>query len=170
MNRFAGATLILLLAGLAACASRTPIQSPAHPPAQSPAPSPAAPPAPPEAPSATQSPQASADQPIFTQSGLASLYGAQFDGNKTASGDQYDGQGLTAAHRSLAFGTIVRVTNTANGRSVKVAINDRGPHVKNRIIDLSYAAARALGVRKGLMRVRLEVFAGDQTSQVRPSG
>jgi len=109
------------------------------------------------------SPQAStAEEPVFTQAGLASFYAARFHGRKTASGDKYDREGLTAAHRTLAFGMIVRVTNTGNGRSVKVQVNDRGPRSKSRIIDLSRAAARALGVRDGMAHVRLEVFQSDQ--------
>ena len=107
--------------------------------------------------------QPSAEEPVFTQTGLASFYARRFHGRKTASGDLYDREGLSAAHRSLAFGTIVRVTNTANGRVVKVQVNDRGPHVKSRIIDLSHAAARALGVRNGIFHVRLDVFQSDQT-------
>ena len=109
------------------------------------------------------SPQAStAEEPVFTQTGMASFYAARFHGKKTASGDRYDKEGLTAAHRTLAFGTVVRVTNTSSGRVVKVQINDRGPHLKSRIIDLSRAAARALGVRDGMAHVRLEVFESDQ--------
>lgn len=110
------------------------------------------------------SPQASpAEEPVFTQAGVASIYATRFHGRSTASGDKYDKEGLTAAHRDLAFGTILRVTNIANGRWVKVQVNDRGPHVKSRVIDLSHAAARALGVRRGLFHVRLEVFRSDQT-------
>jgi rare lipoprotein A len=74
------------------------------------------------------------------QRGTASWYGPGFAGNRTANGEVYDPSGLTAAHRSLAFGTIVRVTNLRNGRSVVVRINDRGPFVGGRIIDLSAGA------------------------------
>jgi rare lipoprotein A len=107
--------------------------------------------------------QPATEQPVFTETGIASFYGIRHAGKKTASGERFDHLGFTAAHRTLAFGTIVRVTNVRNGQSVKVAINDRGPHVKGRIIDLSAAAAREIGLRNGLMRVRLEVFAADQT-------
>jgi rare lipoprotein A len=70
---------------------------------------------------------------------------------------------MTAAHRSLPLGTIVRVTNLATGKSVKVRINDRGPYYKGRVIDLSAAAASALGIaRKGTARLRIEAFASDQ--------
>lgn len=78
--------------------------------------------------------------------GIASWYGPGFHGNYTASGERYDMQAMTAAHRSLPFGTIVEVKNLENGRSACVRINDRGPFLKNRILDLSQAAARELGV------------------------
>lgn len=98
------------------------------------------------------------------ETGLASFYGKAHAGKRTASGARFNHRGFTAAHRTLAFGTIVRVTNVRNGRSVKVAINDRGPRVKSRIVDLSAAAAEAIGVKSGLVRVRLEVFLADQTT------
>jgi rare lipoprotein A len=111
----------------------------------------------------TPSPQASAARPFFIETGLASFYGAAQDGNKTANGDTFNPRSYTAAHHTLAFGTVVRVTNTGNGRSVKVSINDRGPNIKGRIIDLSAAAARALDMQKdGVVPVRLEVFQEDQ--------
>ncbi len=77
-------------------------------------------------------------------------------------GERFDMTDFTAAHRTLPFGTVVRVTNLHNGKFVKARINDRGPHVKGRVIDLSMAAARALGIRDGLGRVRLEAFRSDQ--------
>jgi rare lipoprotein A len=76
--------------------------------------------------------------------GKASWYGPGFDGRRTASGERFDMNALTAAHRTLAFGTRVLVRNTQNGREVVVRINDRGPHIRGRIIDLSKAAAEAL--------------------------
>ena len=79
-------------------------------------------------------------------SGIASWYGGRFHGRKTASGEAFDMDALTAAHPKLPFGSWVRVYNPVNGRSVDVRINDRGPFIKRRIIDLSRAAARALGV------------------------
>lgn len=92
-------------------------------------------------------------------SGLASWYGPGFHGNRSASGEIYNQNALTAAHRHLPFGTKVRVTNTRNGRSVVVRINDRGPYIGSRIIDLSAAAARILGVMKtGVAPVRIEVL------------
>ncbi len=78
--------------------------------------------------------------------GIASWYGGNFHGKKTANGERYNMYDLTAAHRWLPFGTLVKVTNRRSGKSVVVRINDRGPFVKNRIIDLSYAAAKALGM------------------------
>jgi rare lipoprotein A len=107
--------------------------------------------------------QPAAERPIFTQEGIASWYGRVHDGRKTASGDIYDMNALTAAHRNLPFGTVVRVTNLDNGRMAKVRINDRGPYVDSRIIDLSAQAARALGMRQsGTARVRIEQFVSDQ--------
>ena len=92
------------------------------------------------------------------EEGLASVYGEQFNGKSTASGERYNSGTLTAAHRTLPFGTVVRVTNLGNGKSVRVRINDRGPHVQGRIIDLSSSAAVALGMSTGVARVRLEVL------------
>lgn len=87
--------------------------------------------------------------------GRASWYGPGFHGNRTANGETYDQNALTAAHRTLPFGTRLRVTNTANGRSVEVRINDRGPFVDGRDLDLSKAAADALGFH-GVATVRIE--------------
>jgi rare lipoprotein A (peptidoglycan hydrolase) len=78
--------------------------------------------------------------------GVASWYGHPFDGRLTASGEVYAMEKLTAAHRTLPFGTVVRVLNTANQQTTEVRINDRGPYVQNRIIDLSHAAAQAIGM------------------------
>lgn len=92
--------------------------------------------------------------------GYASFYAHRFHGRATAYGETYDENALTAAHPSLPPGTRVRVTNLANGRSVVLRINDRGPWTKNRLIDVSYAAAQELRfVRQGLARVRIEVVA-----------
>ena len=90
--------------------------------------------------------------------GMASYYGRFHDGRRTASGERFDMELMTAAHRTLPFGTRVRVTNLRNGRQVVVRINDRGPFRKGRVIDLSYAAARKLGfARRGLAKVRVTV-------------
>lgn len=94
----------------------------------------------------------------FTEEGLASYYSLEAHGKRTASGERYDMYKLTAAHRTLPFGTIVRVKNLENGRSVVVRINDRGPGIKNRIIDLSFEAAKRLKMlKRGVARVRIEV-------------
>jgi len=93
------------------------------------------------------------------QEGLAAFYGTRLNRRKTASGEAYDQNAMTAAHRTLPFGTRVRVTNTKNGRSAEVRINDRGPTQGNRIVDLSRAAAAKLGMlRAGNVPVRLEVL------------
>jgi rare lipoprotein A len=90
--------------------------------------------------------------------GTASYYADSLQGNPTASGEPYDKDALTAAHRSLPFGTRVKVTNLGNGKSVVVRINDRGPHVESRIIDVSGAAASKLGmISSGTAEVKLEV-------------
>jgi rare lipoprotein A len=100
-----------------------------------------------------------APQPAPTvESGTASFYADKYHGKPTASGEIFDMHQLTAAHPRLAFGTIVKVTNTANSRSVLVRINDRGPFVAGRVIDLSLAAAQELRmVKSGLAPVKLEV-------------
>jgi rare lipoprotein A len=91
------------------------------------------------------------------QSGHASWYASKFEGRRTANGERYDGNALTAAHRTLPMGSYVRVTSLATSRSVVVRINDRGPFVKGRIIDLSYAAASSLGLtRAASMQVQIE--------------
>lgn len=93
--------------------------------------------------------------------GVASWYGPEYHGRPTSSGQIYDMNDLTAAHNSLPFGTWVMVTNLANDRSVVVRVNDRGPFVRGRTIDLSYAAARVLAlVGPGTARVRVEVLRG----------
>ncbi len=95
----------------------------------------------------------------FTQRGIASWYGRENHKKLTASGELYNMYAYTAAHRTLPFGTLVRVTNLTNGRSVVVRINDRGPFVKGRIIDLSYASAKKLGlIKKGTAPVSIEVL------------
>jgi rare lipoprotein A len=93
------------------------------------------------------------------QQGVASWYGADFHGKQTSSGEVYDMYQLTCAHNTLPLGTMVMVTNLENGRSVELKVNDRGPFVKGRIIDLSYAAARMLDMtEKGTAMVKVEVF------------
>ena len=99
----------------------------------------------------------------FTQEGVACWYGKQFHGRKTANGERFDMNKLTAAHRTLPFGTVVEVTNLSNGKKVIVRINDRGPFTKGRIIDLSYAAAKEIGIlQSGTARVRLRIVKDDK--------
>ena len=94
--------------------------------------------------------------------GVASYYGNELAGNRTASGERFDPGQLTAAHRSLPFGSLVRVTNTSNGDSVVVRINDRGPFAHGRVIDVSTAAAREIGMhRSGTARVKLALLNDD---------
>ena len=125
------------------------------PPSEMPAPQPAPAPAPKVA-------------PRPSETGTASWYGKAHDGQPTASGETYDMHAFTAAHRSLPLGTRVLVTNVKNDRSVEVRINDRGPFVRGRILDLSYAAAQELGsLSDGAFRVKLRVLeepAGASTS------
>jgi rare lipoprotein A len=124
-----GLTVLLALAGLAACTTAARARSVPVTPGQE-------------------------------ESGLASWYGHPYHGRRTASGEVYDMARLTAAHRTFPFGTRVLVTSLATGRSVEVRINDRGPFADGRIIDVSYAAARVLGlVGPGVARVRVRVIA-----------
>jgi rare lipoprotein A len=103
------------------------------------------------------------------QEGVVSWYGAQFHNRKTASGERFDSGALTMAHPSLPFGTVARVTNLRNGRSVVVRVNDRGPFVGKHIADLSEAAATEIGMlRKGLAKVRIEVL-GDDEAEPEPA-
>ena len=93
----------------------------------------------------------------YRTEGVASWYGRPFHGRRTASGERYDMNALTAAHRTLPFGAYLSVTNLSNDQTVIVMINDRGPFVKNRLVDLSRAAARDLGFESiGTARVRVE--------------
>ncbi len=145
-----------LLVVLVQCGSRRPPEStpqlPATPLRAEPAP------AAPELAQSSPPPRASEGTPS-TEEGIASWYGPGFDGKETANGERYDQDALTAAHPTLPFGTRVRVTLLATGRNVVVRINDRGPDFDPRIIDLSRAAGRALGlIRPGTGQVRLEVL------------
>ncbi len=103
--------------------------------------------------------QAGRLRPGFYQEGTASWYGHPFHGCPTASGELYNMYGLSAAHKELPLGTRIRVTNLENGRRVVVVVNDRGPFVKNRVLDLSFGAARRLGlVGPGTARVRIDIL------------
>lgn len=102
-------------------------------------------------------PDPNADGSRVIAEGTASYYGRGFAGRPTANGEIFDPNALTAAHRTLPFGTKILVTNKRNGKQVVVRVNDRGPFIKDRIVDLSEAAAREIGmIRSGTARVRLE--------------
>ena len=97
----------------------------------------------------------------FSQTGVASWYGRQFHGRKTASGETFDMNAMTAAHRTLPLNCYIRVTNNATGKSVVVKVNDRGPFHGNRVLDLSYGAAKQLGfTNAGQTKVSIERVAG----------
>ncbi|HLK54824.1 MAG TPA: septal ring lytic transglycosylase RlpA family protein [Candidatus Angelobacter sp.] len=98
------------------------------------------------------------NEPKPFQVGSASWYGKQFHGKTTASGEDFDMFEFTAAHRTLPLGTFVKVTNLKNGKWIVVRVNDRGPYVGNRIMDLSYSAARMLNFRDGVERVRIDLI------------
>lgn len=107
----------------------------------------------------TPSAPSSATLSSFDQRGQASYYSNSYQGDRTANGERYDRSAMTAAHKSLPFGTRVQVTNLDNGRKVSVRINDRGPFVSGRIIDLSYQAAEQLGmIRSGTAPVMVKVI------------
>jgi len=149
LQRLAVALAFLVLAG--GCAHRTPtVQPPA---------------AAPMAPAPSGAPPAAERQPAvpgeYIEQGIASWYGVPFDGHRTSNGEIYDMHQFTAAHRTLPFGAIVRVTNLRNGKQTEVRINDRGPFVADRVIDLSLSAAQAIDmVGPGTAPVRLEMIAG----------
>lgn len=102
--------------------------------------------------------QISKAEPKPYQVGTASWYGKQFHGKTTASGEDFDMFEFTAAHRKLPLGTFVKVTNLKNGKWIIVRVNDRGPYVGNRIMDLSYSAARMLNFRDGVERIRIDLI------------
>jgi rare lipoprotein A len=107
----------------------------------------------------TQVPSPAEEAPMWAQDGHVSWYGPGFHGRRTANGETFDTNDLTMAHRSLAFGSRVRVTNLDNGRSIVVRVNDRGPYVRGRIGDLSHAAASRLGfVEDGVVQARIELL------------
>lgn len=104
-------------------------------------------------------------EPLAAETGIASWYGPGFHRRRTASGERFDMHALTAAHRTLPFGTLVCVRSQATGREVVVRINDRGPHVANRVMDLSRGAAMALGMHGlGLKPVDVFPLNGDDTT------
>ena len=100
---------------------------------------------------------------VQTETGLAAYYHASFHGRRTASGESFDHNALTAAHKTLPFGTLLRVINLTNNRRVVVRVNDRGPRQKNRVIDLTRRAARELGfLARGMTSVKIEILAPNQ--------
>lgn len=105
-----------------------------------------------------------------TQTGKASYYADSFEGSPTASGEKYKASKLTAAHRTLPFGTVLKVTNLANNETVEVTVNDRGPFVEGRVIDVSKAAAEKLGfLNQGVANVKIEVIdAGNGKGKTQP--
>ncbi len=151
--------LVGLSAMLAAgCAHRTyTARAPAQPPSGQPSSVPGAPP------SVERQPAIPGE---YVEEGVASWYGVPFDGHRTSDGEIYHMHQLTAAHRTLPFGSIVRVTNLDNGKQTEVRINDRGPFVADRVIDLSLSAAQAIGmVGPGTAKVRLEIVEGPPNAQ-----
>ena len=150
---------ILLLGGCGH--KRTQVAVPAPPPIQQ---------STPQAPAAAQPPAVANEederievpagvQPIFVESGLASWYGAPYHNRRGSNGEVYNMHAMTAAHRTLPLGSIVRITNVKSGRSAVVRITDRGPFVEGRIVDLSLAAAKAVDVyQPGIAKVKLEVL------------
>ncbi|MGC8595644.1 MAG: septal ring lytic transglycosylase RlpA family protein [Candidatus Kryptoniota bacterium] len=105
------------------------------------------------------------NKPLLTIEGTASFYSYEFNGEKTASGDVFNRNAMTAAHREFPFGTVLRVTNLENGKVVIVTVNDRGPERHDRILDLSEAAARKIDmIKNGTARVRIEVLKWGKTS------
>lgn len=103
---------------------------------------------------------------LLTVEGIASFYSYGFDKKKTASGEIFNKDGYTAAHREFPFGTLLRVTNLGNGKSVDVTVNDRGPFNKERILDLSEGAGREIGIlQEGTAKVRIEVLKWGQNAK-----
>jgi rare lipoprotein A len=169
--------LCVLCVNFSGCASRKPVADRRQPPPAEPSATPPenvgaakrsmdAPETPATAPAASPAPRRAKPAPAaapsgFTEEGNASWYGVPFHGRRASNGEVYDMYKLTAAHRTLPFETMVRVTNLSNGKSTIVRITDRGPFVDNRIIDLSLAAAREVdSVGPGVVPVRVEVLGG----------
>jgi len=138
LTRVKTACLLIILLAVAAC---TGMEAPHLPPAE-----------------AALSPAPMPDQ-VYRETGMAAWYGKELHGKKTASGELFDMNALTAAHRTLPLGTTIRVTNLDNFKSIKVKITDRGPYIRSRVLDLSLGAARELGfAAQGTARVRIETL------------
>ena len=166
MNRSRAAGSRLLLTVIFCCGSLTAVGCAGRRPVRASTPGPIAPSATAAAPGSSAAaprdlPERS-DAGGYSEKGNASWYGPPFHGRRSSNGEIYDMNKLTAAHRTMAFNTTVRVTNLTNGKSVVVRITDRGPFVENRIIDLSRAAAQAIeSIGPGVVPVRLEVVSGN---------
>ncbi len=146
MTRTVRNAALILLATLALAACQTAIVPPPPPP-------------PPPVPEATPLPPPSCPRYVYYQEGTSSWYGASHHGRPTASGTPYDMNGLSAAHRRLKLGTRIRVTNLENNRVVELLVNDRGPYVRGRILDVSQRAAQQLGfLDDGRATVRIEII------------
>jgi rare lipoprotein A len=160
----AGAAASLGLALLAGCSHKEKVAytPPPPPPIAERAPTTSAPPAPIPAPGASMSADeefVATHEPISTETGIASWYGPPYHNRVGANGMVYDENGISAAHRTLPMGSLIRVTNVRTGQSAAMRITDRGPFVPGRILDLSIGAAKALGVyRPGLAEVRIDVY------------
>jgi rare lipoprotein A len=168
MRGLLGTGSFLALAALAACAGAVKQPAPVTAPdiqqqALSSIPSgtvtePAPAPSPPQ-PAAVVPQAAPVRTPVYRETGVAGWYGKERQEKKTASGDAFDREGLSASHRTLPLGTVIRVTNLDNSKSIDVTISERGPFVKNRVLDLSYGAARELGfLADGTARVRIDTL------------
>jgi rare lipoprotein A len=141
------------LGAVAGCAHHHVTQAPVRAPLPQPSVAPSAP------------PRSAGQQPEYVEEGVASWYGVPFNGHRTSNGEIYDMYQMTAAHRTLPFGAVVRVTNLRNGKQTEVRINDRGPFVVGRIIDLSLSAAQAIEmIGTGTAPVRLEAISGPDPS------
>jgi rare lipoprotein A len=149
--------ILSLVSGLAGCASRTPLVKAGAPRSYTEL-------------GKTYYPMAEVS-PGYSQAGTASWYGPGFHGRKTATGEVYDMNGLTAAHTALPLNSVVRVTNLMNNKEVTVRINDRGPFVGDRVIDLSLASAKELGmVGPGTAPVRVTVVKGGEVKLAKNAG
>jgi len=166
MLAFASCAALVCLAG---CSHRTQVAYTPPPPPIAPAPRPAppvaAPPAETHQPAASE-PAMTADeaivasrQPIYSEEGMASWYGPNYHAHRGANGQVYDQNGISAAHRTLPMGSLIKVTNLQTGQTAIMRITDRGPFVPDRVIDLSIGAAKEVGVwRPGTARVRIDVY------------
>jgi rare lipoprotein A len=155
LSNLAGAVVLVACAAAGPVPNQTPAQKPAAKSTSS------------KAQSSPKRAKASKSESKPYQVGMASWYGKQFHGRSTASGEDFDMFELTAAHRQLPLGTEVKVTNLRNGKSIVVRVNDRGPYVGDRVIDLSYSAARLLSFRSGVEKVRLDLIHPDTVAEVR---